>query len=174
MTWLLLLLVSLLPAILCRLLILFVGALYPAYASCKAMESRNSRDYAHWMMYWVVLAPLLTMEPIVDCIIADIPLCNQLKMGVVLWLQSPTSRGASLIFRNAILPKFARREREISVCVAKIMAEAARVRPGKYLTHEPICSVLNRMRSYSLDGVPSSNGQTAAQECRVPARLSAN
>ncbi|XP_064470246.1 receptor expression-enhancing protein 4-like [Ornithodoros turicata] len=179
MIWVMLVVMSLLSATFCRVLVLTVGALYPAYASCKAVDSRNARQYVHWMMYWIVLASFLTMEPIVDCMLANIPFYNQLKMGIVFWLQSPTNKGASLIFRKVILPQFTRCAAEIDLCVAKINAEAACVgsTAAKYFVQVIIRSVLDHMRDYSIAdpaALPSSQNEKSersAQEHRSPATL---
>ncbi|XP_064476312.1 receptor expression-enhancing protein 4-like [Ornithodoros turicata] len=162
---------SLLSTTCCRLVVLIVGALFPAYASCKAVQSRNAREYVHWMMYWIVLASLLTLEPIVDSIFArGLPFYNQLKIGVVLWLQSSTSKGASLIFRKAILPQFKRREAEIDVYLDKVKVEAERVgsTTAKYVTHVVVRYVMKHIReNYGITELVVSDMKTISDQSEV-------
>ncbi|KAI2549187.1 REEP4 isoform 1, partial [Pan troglodytes] len=46
----------------CRLVVLVFGMLCPAYASYKAVKTKNIREYVsvgvwvRWMMYWIVFA----------------------------------------------------------------------------------------------------------------------
>ncbi|XP_074806317.1 uncharacterized protein LOC141986049 [Natator depressus] len=42
--------------IICRVVVLVFGMLYPAYASYKAVKTKNILEYVRWMMYWIVFA----------------------------------------------------------------------------------------------------------------------
>ncbi|KAI5618779.1 receptor accessory protein 3a [Silurus asotus] len=92
---------------------LLFGTLYPAYYSYKAVRTKCVKEYVRWMMYWIVFALYTAAETIADLSIAWFPLYYELKMCVVIWLVSPYTRGASLIFRKFLHPLLASREREI-------------------------------------------------------------
>lgn len=114
MLWLLVLLLSLVSSTFQRLVLMAIGALHPAYASCKAVRSRDPREYVRWMMYWIVLAGLLCVEPFADTMFScTLPVYSGLKVALVVWLQSSSTKGASLIFRKLVLPQFVLRERQI-------------------------------------------------------------
>ncbi|XP_068012249.1 LOW QUALITY PROTEIN: receptor expression-enhancing protein 4 [Melanerpes formicivorus] len=98
------------PSLPCRLLF---GMLYPAYASYKAVKSKNIREYVRWMMYWIVFALFMAMETITDLLISWFPFYYELKMAFVLWLLSPYTRGASLLYRKFVHPTLSSREKEI-------------------------------------------------------------
>ncbi len=51
----------------CRLLL---GTLYPAYASYKAVRTKNVREYVKWMMYWIVFAMFSALETFTDIFVA--------------------------------------------------------------------------------------------------------
>ncbi|KAG0426786.1 hypothetical protein HPB47_026134 [Ixodes persulcatus] len=149
MLWLLLLLMSLLSNTFGRLVLLAVGALHPAYASCKAVRSRNPREYVRWMMYWIVLAGLLSVEPLADMMFSCcLPLYAELKVLLVVWLQSPTTKGASLIFRKLVLPQFVLREHEIDAHLSKLKVRASRLgtSSAKYMTNVVMHSVFSHIR----------------------------
>ncbi|EEC03937.1 secreted protein, putative [Ixodes scapularis] len=132
-----------------RLVLLAVGALHPAYASCKAVRSRNPREYVRWMMYWIVLAGLLSVEPLADMMFACcLPLYAELKVLLVVWLQSPTTKGASLIFRKLVLPQFVLREHEIDAHLSKLKVRASRLgtTSAKYMTNVVMHSVFSHIR----------------------------
>ncbi|XP_060789358.1 receptor expression-enhancing protein 3a [Neoarius graeffei] len=99
--------------IISRVVVLFFGTLYPAYYSYKAVRTKCVKEYVRWMMYWIVFALYTVAETIADLSIAWFPLYYELKMCVVIWLVSPYTRGASLIFRKFLHPLLASREREI-------------------------------------------------------------
>uniref|UniRef100_A0A672GUR6 Receptor expression-enhancing protein n=1 Tax=Salarias fasciatus TaxID=181472 RepID=A0A672GUR6_SALFA len=94
----------------CRLLF---GYLYPAYYSYKAIKTKNVKEYVRWMMYWIVFALYAVVETITDLTLAWFPLYYELKIAFVIWLLSPYTRGASLIYRKCLHPLLSSREREI-------------------------------------------------------------
>ncbi|KAG7328648.1 hypothetical protein KOW79_008592 [Hemibagrus wyckioides] len=99
--------------IISRVVVLLFGTLYPAYYSYKAIRTKCVKEYVRWMMYWIVFALYTVAETIADLSIAWFPLYYELKMFVVMWLVSPYTRGAGLIFRKFLHPMLSSREREI-------------------------------------------------------------
>uniref|UniRef100_A0A3Q2CMW2 Receptor expression-enhancing protein n=1 Tax=Cyprinodon variegatus TaxID=28743 RepID=A0A3Q2CMW2_CYPVA len=65
------------------------------------------------MMYWIVFALYTVAETITDLTVAWFPLYYELKIAFVIWLLSPYTRGASLIYRKCLHPLLSSREREI-------------------------------------------------------------
>ncbi|VDO94713.1 unnamed protein product [Soboliphyme baturini] len=97
-----------------RFLILTCGTLYPAYRSYKAVKSKNVREYVKWMMYWIVFALFLCAESLGDIFLAFwFPLYYEMKILFVVWLLSPYTKGASLLYRKFIHPTLVRHEEEI-------------------------------------------------------------
>uniref|UniRef100_A0A667XDQ8 Receptor expression-enhancing protein n=1 Tax=Myripristis murdjan TaxID=586833 RepID=A0A667XDQ8_9TELE len=93
--------------------VLVFGTLYPAYYSYKAVKTKNVKEYVRWMMYWIVFALYTVVETITDLTLAWFPLYYELKISFVIWLLSPYTRGASLIYRKCLHPLLSSREREI-------------------------------------------------------------
>ncbi|RVE60011.1 hypothetical protein OJAV_G00194650 [Oryzias javanicus] len=96
-----------------RSVVLLFGTLYPAYYSYKAVKTKNVKEYVRWMMYWIVFALYTVVETITDLTLAWFPLYYELKIAFVIWLLSPYTRGASLIYRKCLHPLLSSREREI-------------------------------------------------------------
>ncbi|XP_062863251.1 receptor expression-enhancing protein 3a isoform X2 [Trichomycterus rosablanca] len=99
--------------IISRVVILVFGTLYPAYYSYKAVRTKNTKEYVRWMMYWIVFALYTAVETITDLSLPWFPLYYVLKMVVVIWLVSPYTRGASVVFKRFLHPLLASKEREI-------------------------------------------------------------
>lgn len=99
--------------IISRSIVLVFGTLYPAYYSFKAVKSKNVKEYVRWMMYWIVFALYTVVETITDLSFAWFPLYYELKVAFVIWLLSPYTRGASLIYRKFLHPMLTSKEREI-------------------------------------------------------------
>ncbi|KAJ8284805.1 hypothetical protein COCON_G00036550 [Conger conger] len=96
-----------------RAVLLVFGSLYPAYCSYKAVKNKNVKEYVRWMMYWIVFALYTVVETVTDLTVAWFPLYYELKVAFVIWLLSPYTRGASLIYRKCLHPLLSSREREI-------------------------------------------------------------
>ncbi|XP_052000999.1 receptor expression-enhancing protein 3a isoform X2 [Xyrauchen texanus] len=99
--------------IISRVIVLVFGTLYPAYNSFKAVKSKNVKEYVRWMMYWIVFALYTVLETITDLSMAWFPLYHELKVAFVIWLLTPYTRGASLIYRKFLHPMLASKEKEI-------------------------------------------------------------
>ncbi|KAL2078428.1 hypothetical protein ACEWY4_026113 [Coilia grayii] len=99
--------------IIARGVVLVFGTLFPAYNSYKAVKTKNVREYVRWMMYWIVFALYTVAETIADLTVSWFPLYYELKIAFVIWLLSPYTRGASLIYRKILHPLLSSREREI-------------------------------------------------------------
>ncbi|KAL7990368.1 hypothetical protein Chor_013798 [Crotalus horridus] len=65
------------------------------------------------MMYWIVFALYTFTETLTDLLISWFPLYYELKIAFVIWLLSPYTRGASLIYRKFLHPLLSSKEREI-------------------------------------------------------------
>lgn len=106
-------------ALISRIVILVFGTLYPAYASYKAVKTKNVKEYVKWMMYWIVFAFFSAVETFADLFVSWIPFYYELKILFVLWLLSPATKGASILYRKFIHPQLAKREKEIDTYLAK-------------------------------------------------------
>jgi len=106
-------------AILSRIVILGLGTLYPAYASYKAVKTKNVKEYVKWMMYWIVFALFTFIETLADTLVSWLPFYYELKIVFVLWLLSPATNGSSILYRKFVHPQLSKREKEIDSCIAK-------------------------------------------------------
>ncbi|XP_054265529.1 receptor expression-enhancing protein 1 isoform X2 [Macrosteles quadrilineatus] len=107
-------------AIISRLVILVFGTLYPAYASYKAVRTKNVKEYVKWMMYWIVFALFTCAETFTDLFLSFwFPFYYEIKIVLVLWLLSPATKGSSILYRNFVHPALTKREQEIDEYISK-------------------------------------------------------
>ncbi|CAB3254594.1 unnamed protein product [Arctia plantaginis] len=106
-------------SIISRLVILIFGTLYPAYASYKAVRTKNLKEYVKWMMYWIVFALFTCTETFTDVFLSWFPFYYEVKIVLVLWLLSPATKGSSILYRKFVHPALCRREQEIDEYIAK-------------------------------------------------------
>uniref|UniRef100_A0A8D2J6X6 Receptor expression-enhancing protein n=1 Tax=Varanus komodoensis TaxID=61221 RepID=A0A8D2J6X6_VARKO len=99
---------------------LVFGMLYPAYASYKAVKTKNIREYVRWMMYWIVFALFMATETLTDIFISWFPFYYEIKMAFVMWLLAPYTRGASLLYRKFVHPTLSRKEKEIDLLLLQM------------------------------------------------------
>ncbi|XP_068130795.1 receptor expression-enhancing protein 4 [Hyperolius riggenbachi] len=105
--------------IISRAVVLVFGLLYPAYSSYKAVKTKNVREYVRWMMYWIVFSLFMTVETFTDIFVAWFPFYYEIKMAFVIWLLSPFTRGASLLYRKCVHPALSLREKEIDSYISQ-------------------------------------------------------
>ncbi|XP_020391415.1 receptor expression-enhancing protein 1-like [Rhincodon typus] len=102
-----------------RLIVLTFGTLYPAYTSYKAVKTKNVKEYVRWMMYWIVFAIFTTIETFTDIFISWFPFYYEMKIAFVVWLLSPYTRGASMIYKKFIHPTLSSKEKEIDSYISQ-------------------------------------------------------
>lgn len=117
------------------------GTLYPAYASYKAVRTKNVKEYVSifylytyivhdtyiyyinvciliqvkWMMYWIVYAFFTCTETFTDIFLSWFPFYYEVKVVIVLWLLSPATKGSSTLYRKFVHPMLTRREQVIYI-----------------------------------------------------------
>ncbi|GMS91157.1 hypothetical protein PENTCL1PPCAC_13332 [Pristionchus entomophagus] len=108
-----------------RVVVLLGGTLYPAYRSYKAVRTKDVREYVKWMMYWIVFALYQIFEAVADVFLAFwFPFYFQLKIVFVIWLLSPWTKGASILYRKWVHPALAKRERDIDLLLDQAKSES--------------------------------------------------
>jgi len=99
---------------------LVFGTLYPAYCSFKAVKNRNVKDYVQWMTYWIVFSVMTVAEQITDIFLSFwFPFYYELKILLLVWLLSPSTRGSTFLYRQVIHPTLTKREEDIDDFVQK-------------------------------------------------------
>ncbi|XP_071091020.1 receptor expression-enhancing protein 2-like isoform X2 [Haliotis cracherodii] len=105
--------------IISRLVILVFGTLYPAYASYKAVRTKNVKEYVKWMMYWIVFALFSCVETFSDVFLSWLPFYYEVKIVFVLWMLSPMTKGSSFLFKKFVHPQLAKREKDIDELIVQ-------------------------------------------------------
>ncbi|XP_060068468.1 receptor expression-enhancing protein 2-like isoform X2 [Ylistrum balloti] len=100
----------------CRLV---CGTLYPAYASYKAIRTKNVKEYVKWMMYWIVFAIFLSVETFSDVLLSWLPFYYEIKMVFVIWMLSPITKGSSYLYKKFVHPHLVKREKEIDEYISQ-------------------------------------------------------
>jgi len=98
----------------------FIGFIYPAYASIKAIESKEKDDDTKWLTYWVTYAFFSLLEFFSDIFLFWIPFYNLSKCIFLLWLMYPSATNGSLfLYYKFIQPFILRHEETIDVAFGK-------------------------------------------------------
>ncbi|KAL3866857.1 hypothetical protein ACJMK2_044114 [Sinanodonta woodiana] len=98
----------------------FIGFLYPAYCSVKAIETTRKDDDTQWLIYWVVFATFSLLEIFTDIFLYWIPFYWLLKCLFLIWCMCSASwNGSLLIYNRLILPFVLRNERKIDEAIGK-------------------------------------------------------
>jgi len=104
----------------------FIGFLYPAYASFKAIESPQKDDDTKWLTYWVTYGCFAVVFEFSDIVISWIPFYDLLKCCFFLWLMWPgETSGALVVYRKLIFPIYHKHENEIDTAWTKIKETAS-------------------------------------------------
>jgi receptor expression-enhancing protein 5/6 len=86
-----------------KLMVDLTGFVYPAYMSFKSMDS-GSQDDTQWLTYWVVFSFLSIVESLMGFLVVLIPFYFWLKIGIIIWMYHPATRGAQVIYDQALRP----------------------------------------------------------------------
>jgi len=98
----------------------FIGFVYPAYCSIKAIESIDKDDDTKWLTYWVVYATFCLLEFFTDIFLFWIPLYQFLKVIFFIFCMAPTSwNGSLLIYHRLIKPFALKHQSRIDAAISK-------------------------------------------------------
>merc|ERR1711931_347284 len=98
----------------------FIGFIYPAYCSIKAIESKEKDDDTKWLTYWVTYALFSLLEFFSDIFLFWIPFYNLSKCIFLLWLMLPGPFNGSIkIYHSIIRPFVLKHEAKIDQALDK-------------------------------------------------------
>ncbi|CAL5229197.1 g12479 [Coccomyxa viridis] len=79
------------------------GMVFPAYASCKALDGGSSTEKSHWLAYWIAFGGVSAVEAFLT---RRFPGYYHLKLLLLLWLQSKRYQGAWRLYIEFIRPLY--------------------------------------------------------------------
>ncbi|XP_071964956.1 receptor expression-enhancing protein 5-like isoform X2 [Antedon mediterranea] len=98
----------------------FLGFVYPAYCSIKAIESTEKDDDTQWLTYWTVYSAFGMVEFFSDIFLSWFPFYYLFKMILLIWCMAPISNnGANVLYHRVLKPFFLKHEREIEDAMNK-------------------------------------------------------
>lgn len=107
----------------------FIGFLYPAYASIKAIETKEKDDDTKWLTYWVVYSVFHLAEFFTDIFFFWIPFYWFFKCCFLVYCFAPTSWNGSLsIYNKVIRPFVLKHQKKIEETMGKAAGLAQTVR----------------------------------------------
>jgi receptor expression-enhancing protein 5/6 len=95
-------------------IVTFIGVVYPAIQSIKAIESPDEDDDKQWLTYWIVFGLFSFVELFIGFILKFIPFYFILKMIFLLWLFLPNFNGALKIYKLFVYKIFKKYENDIN------------------------------------------------------------
>ncbi|KAG0048117.1 hypothetical protein BGZ83_006886 [Gryganskiella cystojenkinii] len=97
---------------------------YPAYASFKAIHSRDPTRLTAWLMYWTVMGLFTLVEFVLDTFVFWLPFYYEFKMLFVLWMILPQTQGSIYLYQAIVDPYLTQHEREIDQTLKDIQKQA--------------------------------------------------
>ena len=92
----------------------FVGFLYPAYTSIKAIESKETDDDTKWLTYCVVYSAFSLIEVFSNIFLFWIPFYSFFKFLFLLYCMIPAKgNGSVAIYNKVIKPWFYKHQKKI-------------------------------------------------------------
>jgi len=96
----------------------FIGFLYPAYASIKAIESKEKDDDTKWLTYWVVYSTFALVEFFSDIFLFWIPFYWLFKCLFMIYCFAPAKwNGSVTIYHKFIRPVVLKYESRIDKAI---------------------------------------------------------
>jgi len=106
----------------------FIGFLYPAYCSIKAIESKEKDDDTKWLTYWVVYSVFHLLEFFADIFFFWIPFYWFFKCVFLTYCFAPMSWNGSLtIYNKVIRPVVLKHQKKIDETLNKAAGAARTV-----------------------------------------------
>lgn len=104
----------------------FLGYLYPAYESYKAVKLNDPSLHTQWLTFWIVSTYFSFVEMFGDTLLSWLPFYYETKVALLVWLVLPQFKGATKIYEKLLNPYLHRYERDIDEGVAKMKRRSAK------------------------------------------------
>lgn len=102
----------------------FIGFLYPAFASIRAVESSPREDDTKWLMYWCCYSLFGILEYFGDLLLFWIPFYSLTKCLFLVWLMVPGKNGGTVIMYNKVIkPTFLKHQNKAEEIIEKVTKE---------------------------------------------------
>ena len=88
------------------LVVNLLGFVYPAYKSCKAIDSEEKDDDTQWLTYWVVYAAFGIVEYFTDIILSWVPFYFLAKCAFLIWCMVPVANNGSMFIYHRFIKRF--------------------------------------------------------------------
>ncbi|XP_074650533.1 receptor expression-enhancing protein 5-like isoform X2 [Tubulanus polymorphus] len=106
----------------------FIGFLYPAYTSVKAIESKEKDDDTKWLTYWVVYSAFALVEFFADIVLFWVPFYWFFKCCFLIYCMAPTSwNGSIIIYQKFIRPFVLKHQKKVDEAMGKVAEVASEV-----------------------------------------------
>ncbi|KAH8069331.1 hypothetical protein JL721_6155 [Aureococcus anophagefferens] len=83
-----------------------VGVAYPMYASLLMLAEDTTEDAAMWITYWCTFTCFKIVMGPLDFILSFLPFYFYLKLTLLVWLFSPTTKGAAMVYEKGVAAVF--------------------------------------------------------------------
>ena len=90
-----------------------IGVVYPTIQSIIALETQTKDDDRQWLTYWSIYGILATFDQI-SFITNLIPYYFFIKVCALIWLSSPSTNGATIVYNKAVSPLLKKYAAELS------------------------------------------------------------
>lgn len=96
-------------------LVLVLGYAYPAFECYKTIEKNrvDIEELRFWCQYWIIVALLRIFESIGDVFMAWLPMYNEAKLALIIYLWYPKTKGTGYIYDTLLKPYVSRHEPNI-------------------------------------------------------------
>merc|ERR1711869_33992 len=74
------------------------------YASMKMLAEDTTEDAAMWITYWCLFTSFKIVMGPLDFVLGFLPFYFYLKLALLVWLFSPTTKGAAIVYDKVVKP----------------------------------------------------------------------
>ncbi|XP_039051473.1 HVA22-like protein j [Hibiscus syriacus] len=107
-----------------RILVLVLGYAYPAFECFKTVEKNKVGigELRFWCQYWILMAFLIVFEWTGEVFISWLPMYGEMKVGMLVYLWYPKTKGTGYVYDTLLRPFMARHETEVDRKIQEIKA----------------------------------------------------
>ncbi|XP_057247842.1 HVA22-like protein k isoform X2 [Beta vulgaris subsp. vulgaris] len=100
-----------------------VGVILPVYTTFKAIERKDPDEQQKCLVYWAAYGSFTVAEMITDKLIYWFPLYYHMKFAFLVWLQLPSTEGATQLYMNHMRPFLLRHQAKLDYIAGFLYSE---------------------------------------------------
>eukprot|EP00349_Pseudokeronopsis_sp_Brazil_P008122 CAMPEP_0202970110 /NCGR_PEP_ID=MMETSP1396-20130829/16081_1 /ASSEMBLY_ACC=CAM_ASM_000872 /TAXON_ID= /ORGANISM="Pseudokeronopsis sp., Strain Brazil" /LENGTH=166 /DNA_ID=CAMNT_0049698403 /DNA_START=78 /DNA_END=578 /DNA_ORIENTATION=+ len=148
-----------------KILTVVFTVVYPGYKSIKALETKDTDDDDKvWLTYWCVFGVFSLVDEFGSILLSFIPFYHYIKLALFLWMMSPQTGGAQVIYKSVLRPVLLQHKDRIQKFIDDVKGEAMKAaKEARQQAEKELKNQMNKPENLQMAANLAAQAQTFSE-----------